>query len=100
MNHNENQAYARLNAFVKGYVQGVGFRFFVLQKGTDLHLSGWVRNRFNGDLEILAEGPREKLTALLREVRKGPPFAQVVDIDINWSQPKNDLPPFTVRATE
>ena len=95
MEKNQNQ---RFHAFVKGYVQGVGFRFFVYQFGINLNLSGLVRNKLNGDLEILAEGPREKLDILLREVRKGPPMAQVVDIEINWLQPENDLPPFTILA--
>lgn len=95
----ENTQIFQMHVFVKGIVQGVGFRYFVLQYGTHLHLKGWVRNRFNGDLEILAEGPREKLNTLLREVRKGPPMAQVVDVDIKWMNPEKSLPPFTVLTT-
>ena len=46
----------RVHLTIKGYVQGVGFRFFTLQNGTQLRLNGWVRNMFNGNVEVLAEG--------------------------------------------
>ncbi len=93
--HNE-----RLHAFVQGNVQGVGFRFFVYHTGLNLQLYGWVRNRINGNVEILAEGPRVKLNALLREISKGPQMAQVVEVDIEWQKSQNDLSPFTILQTK
>lgn len=98
MTHN-NRKIRRAHLVVKGYVQGVGFRFFTLQNGTNLHLTGWVRNKFNGNVEILAEGPEIDLYALIQEVRRGPPSAEVHDVNINWDEPQGDLPPFTVLAT-
>ena len=89
----------RLNLFVKGRVQGVGFRYYTYQIGMTLILKGWVRNRFNGDVEVLAEGPKNRLNLLLREIRKGPPYSHVDDIDITWSDPVGDLPPFTILET-
>ena len=88
----------RLHLIIKGYVQGVGFRFFTLQNGTHLRLNGWVRNKFNGNVEVLAEGPQKDLYALIQEVRRGPPSAEVHDIEISWDEPLGDLPPFTVLA--
>lgn len=89
----------RLHLLVKGRVQGVGFRYFTYQTGLNLLLRGWVRNRINGDVEILAEGPRKRLDLLIREVRKGPPVAEIIDLDISWDEPSGDLPPFTILNT-
>ncbi len=90
---------ARLHAFVKGYVQGVGFRFFVLSYGQNLNLQGWVRNRFNGQVEVLAEGPKIVLESLLEKLQEGPPSAQVDEVIADWYPPDGDLPPFTVLAS-
>ena len=60
----------RFHAFVKGFVQGVGFRFFVFQYGVNLNLNGWVRNRINGQVEVLAEGPKDTLDKLLEKLVK------------------------------
>ena len=81
-------------------MQGVGFRFFIYQIGVKLQLKGWVRNRLNGNVEILAEGPREELETLLIKAREGPPLAQIVKVDAEWKNPQNDLPPFTILQTE
>jgi len=91
---------ARLYVFAGGIVQGVGFRFFVYQTALNLQLHGWVRNRINGNVEILAEGPRDKLDTFLRKIRKGPQMAQVVEVEVEWQKFQNDLPPFTILQTE
>ena len=80
----ENEQNERIHAFIQGTVQGVGFRFFIYQTGLNLQLYGWVRNRINGNVEILAEGSRDKLDTLLREARKGPQMAQIAKVDVEW----------------
>lgn len=90
----------RVHVIVKGIVQGVGFRFFVLTHGKNLNLRGWVRNCVNGDVEVLAEGPRSSLELLLEKLKTGPELAQVIDIDIKWDLVKKDLPPFSVLPTD
>ena len=62
---------------VSGRVQGVGFRWFVVEKARRLQLSGWVRNRPDGNVEIAASGNAEALAALESAVTSGPPGAQV-----------------------
>jgi len=89
----------RLHVIIKGIVQGVGFRFFVLSLGKEKNLRGWVRNLYNGNVEVLAEGPREELEDLLEKLKTGPPSAQVIDTEIQWDVFKGDLPPFTVLPT-
>jgi acylphosphatase len=87
----------RLHAIINGTVQGVGFRFFVYQHGTLLKLRGWVRNRINGDVEVLAEGLRNDLDYFLEKLKEGPEMAHVIETKIEWQPYKGDLPVFTVR---
>lgn len=90
----------RLHMTVSGRVQGVGFRYFTYMTGVNLHLHGWVRNRINGDVEVLAEGPHETLTELIRAVRKGPDMAQVINVELEWDEPQGNQPPFTILNTK
>ena len=90
----ENQ---RLNVIVQGIVQGVGFRFFVFIHGRQMQLSGWVRNKINGTVEVLAEGPRHELENFLGLISQGPSHAQVEKTEVSWLEAQSDLPPFTVR---
>ena len=62
---------------VSGRVQGVGFRFFVMQAAEGFGVSGYARNLPNGDVEIVAEGPAHALSALEEAVRTGPRSARV-----------------------
>jgi acylphosphatase len=66
-----------LHVFVKGRVQGVGYREFARRAGARLHLSGWARNRSNGSVEVRASGAARDLDALVEILRAGPPLAQV-----------------------
>jgi acylphosphatase len=69
---------------VRGLVQGVGYRYFVLRQAEQLGISGYARNLPNGDVEVLAEGKREDVEALLRALRKGPRAAVVQDLTVEW----------------
>ena len=73
-----------LHAVVRGLVQGVGFRFYVLQQAKALGLSGWVRNCADGSVELSAEGDRAALEALLTAVQTGPRGARVDNVDPDW----------------
>ena len=64
-----------------GRVQGVGFRWFVVQAARRVGLRGEVRNLPDGSVEVLAQGDREKLTVLERELRNGPPASIVERVD-------------------
>jgi len=75
---------SRLQAFISGKVQGVSYRGFVLRAARDLGLTGWVRNLYDGRVEVLAEGERAKLETFLEQLAAGPPAARVEDIDIRW----------------
>ena len=62
---------------IEGRVQGVGFRYACMNEGQRLGLTGWVRNTPDGDVEVWAEGTKEKLEILLRWLNRGPPCARV-----------------------
>lgn len=65
---------------VRGRVQGVGFRWYVLEMARELRLAGWVRNRPDGNVEIAAAGDRDALAKLESAVRSGPPGARVEEV--------------------
>jgi acylphosphatase len=68
----------RLDVRVTGRVHGVGFRYFVLREAMALELEGWVANEPDGSVHCVAEGPRDRLDALLERIREGP-AAAIVD---------------------
>jgi acylphosphatase len=62
---------------VRGRVQGVGFRWYVVDKARELHLAGWVKNRGDGNVELAAAGEPDALAKLEAAVTSGPPGARV-----------------------
>ena len=82
---------------VQGLVQGVGFRYFVYRHASRLGLKGWVRNLYNSDVEIEAEGDRSMVEELIKEVKVGPRSAHVKDLKIEWQDFKNRFQAFEIR---
>jgi acylphosphatase len=89
----------RLHAHVEGRVQGVGFRYFVEETALALDLKGWVRNRWDGSVEVVAEGERQSLEKLLGALRRGPRAAYVSDVRPDWSPATGEFHNFHVRMT-
>jgi acylphosphatase len=75
----------RLEARVRGRVQGVFFRESTRQRAQELGLAGWVRNAADGSVECLFIGPRDACERALDFVRVGPPAASVTDVDVKWT---------------
>ena len=67
--------------FVSGRVQGVGFRFFAERTATRLGVSGFVRNLFDGRVEVYAVGSTEQIGAMKEALAHGPRMAQVYRVD-------------------
>jgi acylphosphatase len=86
----------RLHGLIKGDVQGVGFRYFMIRRAQALGLSGWVKNRDDGAVEFVAEGGRPALEQLERAAREGPRMARVAAVEINWTQATGGLEMFDV----
>ena len=77
---NENKTRAFL-AKVKGRVQGVGFRYSAVREAEGLGLCGWVRNVYDGAVEVWAEGPEDKLERFCKWLHKGPQFSRVDSVE-------------------
>jgi acylphosphatase len=86
-----------LHAVVHGRVQGIGFRYFVVEHALALGLRGFARNLSNGDVEVLAQGPRSALERLLLLLRQGPSPAYVTEVTTTWRQPTEHVSGFHVR---
>jgi acylphosphatase len=82
---------------VKGRVQGVGFRFFVLARAQAHGLSGWVRNLPNGQVEACAEGPKTALLQWVDALRNGPPLSRVDDVRADWDVRVENTEGFEIR---
>jgi acylphosphatase len=88
----------RLQAVVYGRVQGVGFRFFTRDTASELGLTGWVANRYDGSVEVVAEGPRATLDQLLSYLHQGPPMARVDQVQHDFMTATREFKRFTVEV--
>jgi acylphosphatase len=91
--------FVRLHALVDGQVQGVGFRFFVSELANVLDLTGWVRNLFDGRVEVLAEGERPILERFSTQLQHGPRSAYVTHMEVTWEPASREFTQFLVRRT-
>ncbi len=83
---------------VRGRVQGVGFRWFVEAEAAKLGVAGWVRNRSDGSVEVLAQGSREQLFALRAKLHEGPRASRVDEVEEFESQPEKDMKSFRIEG--
>jgi acylphosphatase len=90
---------SRLHVTITGRVQGVSFRYFVMEKADALNLRGWVRNRWDGSVEVTAEGIHADLEQLLQFLHSGPPMARVDHLDLEWLDYKGEFKSFNLSST-
>lgn len=84
-------------ARVGGRVQGVGYRISAMEEAERLGLVGYATNRWDGTVEIVAEGQPEALMRFVAWLRSGPPFAQVEEVNWRWQEPTGAYDRFEVR---
>lgn len=89
----------RLHANVYGRVQGVGFRAFVVETGVTLGATGWARNKWDGSVELVAEGDRQTLESLLAALHRGPRMAKVTRVDVDWQPASGEFNTFHLKFT-
>ena len=77
-----NEAPRTVHLRIEGRVQGVGYRAFVEMRAAALGLNGWVRNRRDGSVEAVVQGPPATVDDMLDACRKGPPGSRVDRIEI------------------
>jgi acylphosphatase len=82
---------------VQGRVQGVGFRWYVVEMARELGLAGWVKNTADGNVELAAAGSREALDKLNAAVRAGPRGARIEAVRVLPAIPASDCEsPFAI----
>ena len=82
---------------VKGIVQGVGFRYYVLQRARLLNVTGFVRNRENDSVEIIIEGDRSLIEEMLKFVKTGPSGSRVEEMNVVWKKFTGSFQTFEIR---
>ncbi|MBD3354894.1 acylphosphatase [Candidatus Woesearchaeota archaeon] len=88
---------SRIHLIIKGRVQGVFFRANTQKHAEKLNLEGWVKNLPDGNVEVVAEGEKEKIKDFISFCRKGPSSARVDDIDIRWEDYTGEFKSFSIR---
>ncbi len=86
----------RLRAVVHGRVQGVGFRHATARRAEALSLTGWVRNRWDGTVETVAEGPRAALDQFVAWLNRGPSAAYVSQVERSWHSATGEFDRFRI----
>lgn len=87
----------QLHVIISGDVQGVGFRSWVLRHAQNKQLKGWVKNRDDGAVEAVFEGPQEQLDAMLAQCKVGPMTSMVKQVESAWNSASNKYDEFVVR---
>jgi acylphosphatase len=76
----------RVTAWVRGRVQGVGFRWWTRARALELGLAGWALNLEDGRVEVVAEGPRAACAALVAQLGGAGTPGRVDLVTSRWSQ--------------
>ena len=87
---------ARAHLLLQGRVQGVSFRYYTMQEARLLGLTGWVRNLWDGRVEVLLEGDDDAVKQMIAWCQQGPPTAVVEDVVITWEEPTAEFNNFRV----
>ncbi|HWH79664.1 MAG TPA: acylphosphatase [Candidatus Binatus sp.] len=87
----------RVHLKITGRVQGVYYRASALQEAQKLGLTGWVMNCFDGSVEAVAEGDRQKLELLIAWCKQGPDGARVANVEVRWATAEHNFHGFIIR---
>lgn len=87
---------SRAEIIVNGLVQGVGFRYFVYREAVPLGVTGFTKNLYTGEVQIVVEGEKAMIEDLIKKIRVGPSHADVKNCWIDWQEPKNEFNGFKI----
>ncbi|MBK6517373.1 MAG: acylphosphatase [Polyangiaceae bacterium] len=91
-------ALKQVNLVVRGRVQGVFFRASTQREARRLGLTGWVKNRQDGAVEVCVEGEEEELKELVAWAHHGPTAARVERVDVRWRGYAGEFPDFRIEG--
>jgi acylphosphatase len=86
----------RVQLLIRGRVQGVFFRAATQREARRLGITGWVRNRTDGSVEVLAEGEEDAVKELASWARVGPSAARVDSVDVRWRGYTGEFSEFSI----
>ncbi|HEY2819169.1 MAG TPA: acylphosphatase [Casimicrobiaceae bacterium] len=86
-------------ALMRGRVQGVGFRFAMVDAARDAQVVGWVRNRRDGTVEAFVQGDAAGVERIVEWCRRGPPGARVADFEATDTPVDSTLRDFSQRPS-
>jgi acylphosphatase len=87
------------NLVICGSVQGVGYRYAMVEAAESCGVAGWVRNRRDGTVEAFVQGEAAGVETIVAWCRRGPPAARVTAVDVTPATPDSSLSEFTHRPT-
>ena len=82
--------------FISGFVQGVGFRYFVKDNARKLGITGWTRNTTNNRVEVMLQGNKQNIKQLITLCHKGPFLAEVKEITVEWEETTEQYENFSI----
>lgn len=83
--------------YISGRVQGVGFRAFIRSQAAVLDIKGWAKNLLDGRVEVVIQGEKNKITKMIKKLKKGPSFARVENLEIKAEQELDDFNDFKIK---
>lgn len=86
-----------VHVLIYGRVQGVWFRSSTKQKAEQLGLTGWVRNTHDGNVEAVFEGEEKLVKEMIEWCHRGPPLAEVENVEVKKQNPTNGFDGFSIR---
>ncbi len=87
---------ARAHIFYSGRVQGIGFRYTAEKFAADRGLVGWVKNLPDGRVELLCEGPKDRIELLLQDIQQSVLAAYIKKIECDWEKPTHEFKEFCI----
>jgi acylphosphatase len=86
----------RVQLFIRGRVQGVFFRAAMQREARRLGVGGWVKNRNDGSIEIVAEGEEDAIKEVIGWAQHGPSAARVENVDVRLRAYTGDFAEFRI----
>lgn len=86
----------RAHLIIEGRVQGVFFRHHTYRKAMELGVTGWVKNRWDGTVEAVFEGEKDRVDRIVQWCYRGPSEARVTRIDLQWEDYKGEFDDFRI----
>ncbi len=88
----------RAHLLISGRVQGVGFRYRAQNIAQNLGVRGWIKNCWDGKVEVVMEGEEDKVKKLIDWCYQGPRSAEIEKIDLEWEEFKGEFTNFDIKG--